>query len=397
MVDTVGRLPDLQLALRPGIIDFGWGHPDGALLPVAELRRAAAEALDRDGALALAYGAAQGPGRLIELLCDRLGRSATDAPARQAVTPTPTPEQVLITGGVSHGLDLVCALCTAPGDVALVESPVYHLALKILRDHALQLEPVAADGEGLRLDALEEALARVQRSGRRPGLLYTVPTFTNPTGRTLTAERRAGLVQLAARHNLLVVEDDVYRDLWFDAPPPPPLASFGQGRVIRLGSFSKILAPGLRLGWLVADPEFVQRCAAYGVLDSGGGVSHLAAHIVAEYTRQDLLDAHVAALRAAYRERRDALLAALAQYLPPECRVETPGGGFFVWLQAPAGVDTTALLARAEAAGVSYVPGAEFHADGDGRQCLRLAFSLLSPAEMEQGAQRLGHVLDASR
>ncbi len=399
MTAFTDRLPDIQLVLRPGCIDFGWGHPDGALLPAADLQRAATRALGRDGALALAYGAAQGPGRLIELLCERLGR--TDGCASDRHAPggyasnghAPAPEQILVTAGISHGLDLLCMLCTAPGDIALVESPVYHLALKILRDHRLQLVPIPTDQDGLRVDTLEETLARVRRAGRRVGLLYTVPSFSNPSGRTLSSERRAALVDLALRHDLLVAEDDVYRELWFETPPPSPLASYGAARVVRLGSFSKILAPGLRLGWLVTDPAFVQRCADYGVLDSGGGVSHLTAHIVTEYMREGLLDAHVADLRATYRSRRDALLSALAESLPAGWSVEKPGGGFFAWLQGPEDVDTSTLLARAEGMGVSYVPGAAFHVDAGGHRHLRLAFTLLSPAEMADGARRLGSAL----
>lgn len=381
-------LPDVQLVIRPGCIDFAWGHPDSALLPVPDLRRAAGDALlDRDGALALAYGAAQGPGRLIELLRARLGRIDGD---------TPAPQHLLVTGGVSQALDLLCTVCTQPGDVVLVESPVYYLALRILRDHSLQLRPVASDEDGLRLDALADALGHVRHAGGRVRLLYTVPTFTNPTGRTLSAERRAALVQLAAQHDFLILEDDVYRELWYDVPPPPPLTSYGApAHVVRLGSFAKILAPGLRLGWLQADAALVQRCVGSGMLDSGGGVNHFTAHVVAEYLRRGLLDDHVARLRAGYRARRDHLMAALRQ-LPAECRCDTPGGGYFAWVRVPDDIDTSALLARAEAAGVSYVPGAPFHSDGGGQHHLRLAFSLLSPAEMEEGARRLAHVLRAS-
>lgn len=381
-------LPDLQLALRPGCIDFGWGHPAGALLPLAELRDAAAGALGADGALALGYGAAQGPGRLIAPLCTHIGRIDARVPA---------PERLLITGGISQALDMLCTLYTRPGDVALVESPVYHLALRILRDHDLQLWPVATDEEGLRLDALAEALERARRAGRPARLLYTVPTFTNPTGRCLGAERRAVLVDLALQHNVLVLEDDVYRELWYDAPPPPPLAAYSaMANVVRLGSFAKILAPGLRLGWVLAGEAVVRRCVESGMLDSGGGVNHFTAHIVAEYLRRELLDAHVARLRAAYGERRDRLVAALRRYLPVECRFRAPGGGYFVWIQAPDGVDTSALLPRAEAAGVSYLPGTLFHSDGGGQSYLRLAFSLLALDELEEGARRLGAVLGMS-
>jgi DNA-binding transcriptional MocR family regulator len=369
------------------MIEFGWGHPDQRLLPVEGLRRAADEALQQAGPAALAYGAEQGPGRLIEPLCARIGRIEGA---------TPEPAQILITGGVSQALDLLCTLLARPGDVALVEAPVYHLALRILRDHALELVPVDADAAGLRPDALEQALAWVQRAGKRAPLLYCVPTFTNPTGRSLQVDRRPALVEIAARHGVLVLEDDVYRELWYDAPPPPPLVSYAPpGTVARLGSFSKILAPGLRLGWLQADAALVRRCMQGGLLDSGGGVNHFTAHVVAEYLRMELLDTHVASLRIAYRARRNALLEALTRYLPASCTFEAPGGGFFAWVRLPGHVDATALLPRAEAAGVSFLPGARFHSNGAGANYMRLAFSLLPVEEMEVGACELGRVLSA--
>ena len=381
-------LPNVQLFLRPNIIEFGWGHPNPALLPANDLRGAAEIALREDGATTLAYGAEQGPGRLIELLCEHLGRI-------DGVTPTP--EQVVVTGGISQAIDLLCTLTTQPGDVALVESPVYHLALRILRDHALELMPVAADRDGLRPDALEDALTQVRRAGKRARLLYTVPTFTNPTGRSLVAERRPTIIRLAAESDVLVIEDDVYRELWYDTPPPPPLTSYGDLKyVARLGSFSKILSPGLRLGWMVADPALVQRWVLCGMIDSGGGVNHFTACIVAAYMDQGLLEGHVADLRATYRARRDILVEALRRSLPPGCQVESPDGGFFVWVRLPEGIDSTLLLPLAEEAGVSYIPGTRFHSDGGGQQHLRLTLSLLSPEEMAEGARRLGEIIKRS-
>jgi DNA-binding transcriptional MocR family regulator len=374
-------LPDLQLILRPGIIDFGWGHPRNDLLPAADLRRAADAALEHDGPAALAYGFEQGPGRLIEQLCGYLGRLDGEAPA---------PERIFITGGISHGLDLLCTLLTRPGEVVLVESPAYHLAQRIFRDHDLRLYPIPSDLQGVRIDALEDALSRLHRSKQRAAFLYTIPTYCNPTGACLPPERRAALIALAERHNLLVLEDDVYRELWYDTPPPESLAYYGNpARVVRLGSFAKILAPGLRLGWLVADPTIVQGCVRSGVLDSGGGVNHFTAHIVAEYLKMGLFADHLAGLRAAYRAQRDALVTALQQHLPTSCRFTTPGGGFFVWIQLPEGKDSTTLLPHAEAAGVSFLRGAIFHSDGAGQNSIRLAFSLLSPEEMEEGVRRL--------
>jgi 2-aminoadipate transaminase len=380
-------LPDVQLFLRPGIVEFAWGHPDLALLPVAGLADAAVLALRQDGPEALAYGAEQGPGRLIEQLRAHLAGQESLAPPA---------DEIMITGGVSQALDMLCTLLTRPGDPILVQSPVYHLALRIFRDHGLQLVPVAADEHGLRPDALQEALAGLARQGRTAPLLYTVPAFANPTGATLSEERSRALLRLAERAGCLILEDDVYRELWYDLPPPPAIYSLAPaGNVVRLGSFSKILAPGLRLGWLLAAPEIVRRGTGCGMIDSGGGVNHLTAHIVAAFMALGFLDPHVAGLRRAYGARREALLAALESEMPGECHWVAPGGGFFVWLGLPAGLDSAALLPAAEAAGVSYVPGARFCSDGGGQDSLRLAFSLLSPAEMAEGARRLGAVVRA--
>jgi DNA-binding transcriptional MocR family regulator len=384
----MSALPDIQLALRPGIVEFGWGHPAAELLPVDGLAAATAAALAA-GPNALAYGAEQGPGRLIAALAAWL--------ERQEGQPV-TAERIFVTAGVSSGLDLLCGLLTRPGDTALVEAPAYHLALRIFQDCGLELIPVAADAAGLRPDALGQALETLQASGRSPRFLYTTPTFGNPTGICLAAERRAAIVALTEAANCVVLEDDVYRSLWYDAPPPPPLAAYGRTEgVIRLGSFSKILAPGLRLGWLSASPEIVQRCVLSGVLDSGGGQSHFAAHVAAAFMAQGRLEAHVAQLRAAYQARRDTLLAALAYYLPGDCAWLAPGGGFFVWVRLPEGMDSAAFLPLAEAHGVSFVPGARFAPGGGCSDYFRLAFSLLAPAEMALGAERLGRAINAAR
>ena len=378
-------LPDVQLSLRADIIDCSWGHPALELLPVSGLARATQVALERDGLTALCYGAEQGPGHLLERLCARLGR------LEGAVLPS---EQMMITGGVSQALDLLCTLLTQPGDVVLVESPTYHLALRVLKDHGVELVPVPADDEGLQVDVLEDVLAGLRRQGRNVRLVYFVPTFSNPRGITMGIERREALVDLAQREDLILLEDDVYHELWYDSPPPASLYSLAPaGPVVRLGSFSKVLAPGLRLGWMLAKPEIVRRCTGSGMLDSGGGVNHFTAHVVVAFVELGLLDEQVETLRASYRQRRDVLLDALASHLPEGCRWSCPGGGFFVWLGFPSGVDSAALLPVAESVGVSYVPGARFYTGGDGAQYCRLAFTLFSPEELAEGARLLASAL----
>jgi 2-aminoadipate transaminase len=210
------NLPNLQIYLRPGIIDLAWGHPVQELLPVAAMQRATAAALARHGADALTYGHPAGPGALIGWLAARIG---------QQEGRTPKPEEMLITGGSSHGLDQLLTLCAAPGDVVLVESPTYHLAVRVLRDHPVELIPVPADEEGLQVDVLQQTLVTLQRAGKRARLLYTIPTFHNPTGISYSLARRQALVEVASEAGLLIIEDDVYRELAYDAPAPPSLWS----------------------------------------------------------------------------------------------------------------------------------------------------------------------------
>src|SRR5215831_16598746 len=215
--------PNTQMLQRPGIIDLAWGHPSPTLLPLAELQRAAVSMIERRGAAALAYGAEQGAGPLLAWLHERIGRLEGRALS---------PDEITTTAGNSDALDQICALWTQPGDVVLVESPTYHLAVRIMRDHPLDLVPVPADEAGLRVDSLAEIITQL----RRARLLYLVPTFNNPTGVSLSAERRAALVELATAADLLIVEDDVYRELSYDGPAPPSLWSLAQnGVVARLG------------------------------------------------------------------------------------------------------------------------------------------------------------------
>ncbi|HEU5089857.1 MAG TPA: PLP-dependent aminotransferase family protein, partial [Roseiflexaceae bacterium] len=338
------ELPIVQLELRPGIIDLGWGHPDPGLLPVDDVRTAAVGALDRFGADALGYGFAAGAGPLRAWLRDRIAANEGRSPSL---------DEIMITGGSSLGLDQVCTLLAEPGDVVLVESPTYHLAVRILRDHPFELVPIPADAGGMRIDALEQAVAELARQGRRPRMLYCVPTFHNPTGVSLSVERRRALLDIAAREGFLVLEDDVYRELAFDGPPPPSLWSMDSaGVVVRLGSFAKSLAPGMRLGWLTGPAPLIAKITGGGVLDSGGAANHFTSIVVAQFCLNGSFERHVERLRNAYRKRRDALAAALRETLPPGSDATVPLGGFFTWVTLPEGVDTRALLGSAEAHGV---------------------------------------------
>ena len=372
----------VQGEVRDDVIDLGLGHPDPDLLPVAGLERAATAAFERYGTDVLSYGAAAGPPPTIAFICARL--ALVDARA-------PTPSEVVVTAGNSHGLEQVLTMTAKPGDVVLVESPTYHLALRILADHPITVVPVPSDEGGLSVTALEGVIVRLRREGTRPRLLYTVPTFNNPTGVSLGADRRRALVDLAAEEGLTIVEDDVYRELTYTGVTPPSLWSLAPpGTVVRLGSFSKSLSPGLRAGYMTADETLANAAIEGGVLDSGGGISHFASLVVAEYARTGEFDANVTSLRETYAARRDALTRALGAELGDLADWVSPDGGYFVWVTLRRPTDLAALRARAERHGTSFMPGTVFFADGaGGRTSLRLAFSRYPPEMLAEGVRRL--------
>jgi 2-aminoadipate transaminase len=355
------QLLTIEYYPRPGVIQFDWGHPASALLPLDAMGRAAAEAIGRHGDNTLLYGAAQGPGPLIELLVRRLN-------AHEGLALTP--EHMLITGGASLAIDQICTLLTRPGDAVLVPVPTYHLAVGILRDHPLDLVPVAGDEKGVSVEALAEAVVALRAEGRRPRMVYVIPTFANPTGATMPTERRQALADLARRENLLVVEDDVYRELCYEGSLPPSIYSYApDGPVLRF--------------------------ANGGMLYSGGGVPHFAAMVVETFFGLDAYDAHLAHVKASYRARRDALLAALATHLPPGCAWSHPQGGYFLWLRLPPGITASALLPVAEQHGVSFLPGNKFGLGHSFDEYARLSFSMLEPDELAEGARRLGQAMRA--
>ena len=387
--DRVSETPLFtQNTLRDGVVEFAFGEPDPALLPVGLVRDAAVRALGAQGAAALAYGSGEGPEELRAAIAERSAAREGHAVAAG---------DILVTGGNSQALDQVMTILTEPGDVVFVECPTYNLALGIIADHPVTIAGVALDDRGLDVDALEAAVLAARAAGRRPRLLYTIPTFHNPAGVSLAAPRRERLLELARRHDLVLVEDDVYRELVYDGEAPPALRTLDAAApVVRLGSFSKSLAPGLRLGWIDAPADLRERLAAAGVLESGGCVSQFSAHLVGALLEAGVYEAHVAALRLAYASRRDALAAALREHLPSGCSFTAPAGGFFLWVTLPPGLDASALLPVAEERGVAFAPGRRFCANGDDRS-VRLAFSLYDETSLAIGAERLGAaVADAS-
>ncbi|RZS89364.1 2-aminoadipate transaminase [Motilibacter rhizosphaerae] len=370
----------LALVDRPGVISFAGGLPAPELFDVEGLRAAYAEVLTGPAARRnLQYAPTEGDPAL---------RAAVAARMTGRGLPTTT-EQLLVTTGSQQALTLVAAALLDPGAVVAVEEPTYLAALQVFQLAGASVVPVASDADGVDPDDLARVLAE-----HRPALVYLVPTFANPTGRTLPEERRRAVVELTARHGTWVVEDDPYGELRYDGAPVPAMAAQpgADEHVLHLGSFSKTGAPGLRLGWLRAPerllrPMTVAKQAAdlhTSTVDQAAGAAYLASAD---------LDAHVARLCAVYRSRRDAMLAALPSTLPPGSTWTRPEGGMFVWARLPGGVDTAALLPAALAADVAYVPGASFFCGEPDHATLRLSFTTHTEDEIAAGTARLAVVL----
>ena len=378
-------LSGVQAGGPGGSIPFVYGHPDPELFPVDDLRVAADQTLQARGRIALQYGPEQGYGPLIDYLIARIEREEELRLRR---------ENVMITAGAAQGLDMVCRLFCEPGDAIVVEAPTYHEALATMRDYPVTLRQVPCDEAGLIVESLGVFLPEWARASGRPRLLYTVPTFQNPSGITMSLERRQALVELAREHDLWIVEDDVYRDLCYEGRVPSSLYALADGQqVIRLGSFSKILAAGLRLGWLIAPPEAIKRLVSSGLKGNEGGANPFASHVVSTFCQMRLLEPHIACLVARYRERRDALLAALEAHVPEGVTWNRPAGGFFVWLTLPRWLSAFRLLDAARERGVIFAPGPAFFARGGGERHVRLPFSFLPEEALERGVAILAEVV----
>jgi 2-aminoadipate transaminase len=374
-----------QVWLPPGMVHFGIGQPDFHLLSLDLMRRAADHRLAQPNPYLLNYGSEQGDGYFRLALAAFLGHhyaQPVDA------------GHLVLTAGASHGLDLICTLFARSGDTILVEEPSYFLALRIFEDHGLRVVSLPADDDGLVVDALPEALA-----AHNPAFLYTIPTFQNPTGVTLTQARRQRLADIAREHNLLIVADEVYHLLDYTQSPhmlrPAPLALHAHhAPILSLGSFSKILAPGLRLGWIHGTPALVEKLALCGLLDSGGSPAHFTSGLVRSVLELDLLNPYLRDLKRTYAARARALSAALCAQIP-EVRFHDAQGGFFLWLTLPQHIDTVDLLPVAESLQVGYVPGSRFSSRDGLRNALRLSFAFHDIPALELGVTRLRQALDA--
>jgi 2-aminoadipate transaminase len=379
----------LKLVEDPEIISFAGGLPAPEVFPAAEIEAASRRVVAEHAATALQYGATEGYLPLRELLVRHMARYGIEV----------TPANVLITSGAQQGLDLVGKLFVNSGDRLLTEEPTYVGALQAFTAYQARYLTVPIDQEGMCTDRLEEAL----RAG--PKFLYVLPNFQNPGGVTLSLERRWRLVELASRYGTPIVEDDPYGQLRYEGRHLPPLVQIDaehhgsarrgrhyRGGVIYLGSLSKTLAPGLRIGWIVAPEEVVAR-----LVQMKQGIdlhtSTLNQMIAYEVARGGFLDRHVRLIREVYGERRNAMLSALERCFPPGARWTRPEGGLFLWATLPAGLDASELLTEALREKVAFVPGSAFYPNGGGLNTMRLNFSYSRPEVIEEGIRRLGGVI----
>ncbi|UXX93881.1 PLP-dependent aminotransferase family protein [Streptomyces sp. AD2-2] len=369
----------LAVTARPEVINFAGGLPAPELFDAAGIAAAYQAVLTETPARALQYATTEGEPVLRNALA---ARTSARGPATGA-------DDLLVTTGSQQALSLLATALLEPGDVVLVEQPCYLAALQVFAFAGARIVAVPGDAAGVDPEALDELVVR-----ERPKLFYTVPTFQNPTGRTLPADRRAAVAEVAARRGVWIVEDDPYGELRFEGERLPWIAAqeSAADRTVLLGSFSKVMAPGLRLGWLRAPTDLLRACVvAKQAADlHTPTVNQLAA---ARYLADNDLDAHVARVAAVYRDRRDAMLAGLPNSLPEGSSWERPEGGMFLWARLPESYDTTALLHRVVEHEVAYVPGAPFYAGEPDRSTLRLCFVTQTPDAIREGLRRLGRGL----
>ncbi|MER5206182.1 PLP-dependent aminotransferase family protein [Streptomyces sp. NPDC002825] len=365
----------LALTARPEVISFAGGLPAPELFDIAGIRAAYDRVLTENPQAALQYSTTEGDPELRAAIAARLT-------ARELPTDA---DDLLVTTGSQQALTLLTTALVEPGSVVLVEDPCYLAALQTFGFAGARVVPVPTDDQGILPEALEEIAAREKAT-----LLYIVPTFQNPTGRTLPAERRHAVAEAAARHGFWIVEDDPYGELRYDGERVPAIAAdpVAADRTVLLGSFSKVMAPGLRLGYLRA-PAGLRRACVIAKQAADLHTSTIDQAAAARYLRDSDLDAHVAVMRAAYQERRDAMLEGLPAALPEGSRWNRPEGGMFIWVTLPAGHDATALLRTAVGHEVAYVPGAPFFCGEPDPAAMRLSFTTHSADEIGEGLRRL--------
>jgi 2-aminoadipate transaminase len=378
--------PTNSLWAQPGSISLAGGIPDPDSLPVEQIRQAYLTVLDREPAQALEYGPVEGYATLRHYVATQI--CAEPGVDMQA-------ENVTLTSGSSHSLSNIVDAFVDPGDVILVEQPTFLGALRTFLSSGADVIGVAMDSDGLEIDRLEEKLQELQREGRKVKFLYTIPTFQNPAGTTMTLERRKALVEVAARYRLLIVEDDPYSRLRFRGEPLPSLFALAQGRgVLGVGTFSKLIATGLRAAWVMGEKPYID---ALNSTRYDAGSSQLTERMIAAYIEAGYLEPQIERVVEVYRDKCDTMMRALDERCADFVQYDRPDGGYFIWMRIPEGLKSPAFAREALKAGVSIVPGTVSMTESElGYPFIRLAFSYVPQQDIFEAIQRLGRAFETA-
>ncbi|MBN1933188.1 MAG: PLP-dependent aminotransferase family protein [Anaerolineae bacterium] len=367
----------LKITQQPDVISFAGGLPASELFPVREFREACEFILDQVPERALQYGVTQGYVQLREYLAEKVQKYGVPA----------TTDNTLVTNGSQQALDLIGRTFIDEGDVIVTESPTYLGAIQAWRLYNPTFVTVPIDQQGMRVDLIEAAVG-----GKKPKFIYVLPNFHNPAGTTLPLERREKLVEVAAKLGAFIVEDDPYGELRFEGQDMPPIVSLHKENVLYLSTFSKTLAPGIRLGWIIA-PEAVTNKLVLTKEGTDLHTSTFVQYIANDICQRGIIKRHVQKIRSAYRERRDVMLAALEREFPEGSTWTHPEGGLFLWVWLPEQIDAEQLFHKALEEKVAFVPGYVFYPNGGGRNTMRLNFSCMGPDKIDEGIRRLGRAI----
>ncbi len=390
-IDAIG-VSDLDglfaLIERPEVISFAAGVPCASTYPLDRIKEVVDHLFANDIVHALGYGADRGWTPVREWVAEHVT-------TLEGITAGK--DNILITSGSLHALDLISKVFLNQGDIVLVEDPSYLTALQTLRSYQARIVGVPMDDDGVDVDKMEAVIQELERSGGKPRFFYTISSFQNPTGITLSGERRPKLAELLRRHGVILIEDNTYGQLYFEGAPLPSLSSYMPDMAIYMGTFSKIFAPGVRLGWAVAHPRVIDKMAV-GMQCTDQCPNPFTQRIVYEYARRGWIEDQVREAREIYRRKRDMMLDALRKHLPAEATWTVPRGGFFLWVRLPHDVDTYAMFkAAVEEDHVAYAAGSSFYSDRRSTSELRLAYSQVQPDLIDEGIRRLAHAIEKQR
>jgi len=373
----------LKVTQDPEIISFAGGLPNPRSFPVKDLEVIVNNVLKTNASASLQYGATHGVDELRKLILERACKEGMKAEL----------ENTIITSGSQQALDTVGKLFLNPGDTVLVESPSYLGGINAFRSYEANLIGIPTDKDGIKLDVLEETIKKLLKEEASLKFIYTVPTFQNPAGFVMPESRRKKLLDLASEYNLVIIEDDPYGKLRYDIPPVKPIKAFDdEGRVVYMSTFSKILAPGFRLAWIIANDDIIRKIAiCKQALDLC--TNTFTQYIACDFMKSGSMDLHIMKICEMYKPKRDIMINSIEKYFPEGCVCNKPKGGMFAWATLPEGIDTETLFLDAIKEKVAYVHGKAFHVDGGGGRSMRLNFSYSTNEQIEEGIKRLGKVI----